>query len=178
MTFYAHHSQVPASAWPWRSFTPAEIACRGTGKLMVNERAMDMLQDLRDRLGAPMVINSGYRSPEHNRAVGGAPQSKHMQGIAFDVSMAGHDPQVFMATARAVGFKGIGEYPVLGFCHIDARRDAASWTGSRGKRFPGAPKAPKPITSPRAPITQPAQRPSDGLAALLRGIIATLKGKP
>lgn len=166
MTYYTHWRDVPADKWPWPNFTPQEIACRGTGKLLVNDRAMDMLQTLRDRLGKPMKINSGYRSPEHNSAVGGAPQSKHMQGIAFDVSMAGHDPQIFMATARAAGFKGIGEYPVLGFCHIDARRDAASWTGSRGKRFPGAPAAA--ATAPRASIDTPAAGVQSFFEALMR----------
>jgi uncharacterized protein YcbK (DUF882 family) len=35
---------------------------------------------LRDRLGKPLIVRSAYRSPEHNRAVGGATQSKHMDG--------------------------------------------------------------------------------------------------
>lgn len=135
-TLYAHWRDVPESAWRWPSFSPAEIACRGTGKLLIDERALDMLQALRDKIGKPLILNSAYRSPEHNRRVGGAVHSKHLEGIAFDVRMDNHEPQDFMAAARAVGFKGIGEYPVLGFCHIDARDTPANWTGSRGKRFP------------------------------------------
>mgnify|MGYP003646759483 CR=1 FL=1 len=135
-TLYNNWADVPSSAWKWPSFSPHEIACRGTGKLMVDERAMDMLQALRDEIGKPMILNSAYRSPEHNKRVGGATRSKHLEGIAFDCRMENHDPQDFMAAARKVGFKGIGEYPVLGFCHVDARSTPASWTGSRGKRFP------------------------------------------
>lgn len=135
-TLYNHWSEVPASAWRWPSFSPQEIACRGTGKLMIDARALDMLQALRDEIGRPMILNSAYRSPEHNRKVGGAKRSKHLEGIAFDVRMDNHDPQDFMAAARKLGFNGIGEYPVLGFCHIDARSTPANWTGSRGKRFP------------------------------------------
>jgi hypothetical protein len=37
--------------WRWPNFSPAEIACRGTGKVLVNEPALDKLQALRDRLG-------------------------------------------------------------------------------------------------------------------------------
>jgi zinc D-Ala-D-Ala carboxypeptidase len=44
MTFYAHWRDVPAAAWRWPNFSPAEIACRGTGKLLVNETALDALQ--------------------------------------------------------------------------------------------------------------------------------------
>src|SRR6185436_12886527 len=77
MTFYAHWRDVPAAAWRWPNFSPAEIACRGTGKLLVNEAALDALQALRRHLNKPLIIRSAYRSPEHNRSVGGAKASKH-----------------------------------------------------------------------------------------------------
>ena len=119
MTFHTHWREVPAAAWRWPNFSPAEIACRGTGKLLVNEAALDKLQALRDRLGKPLIVRSAYRSPEHNRAVGGAKASKHIEGIAFDIAMANHDPEAFEAAARAVGFQGFGFYPRSGFMHID-----------------------------------------------------------
>ena len=39
-TFHRHWRNVPQSAWRWPNFSPAEIACRGTGKLLVNEAAL------------------------------------------------------------------------------------------------------------------------------------------
>jgi len=39
----------------------------------------------RDLLGAPQIVNSGYRSPRHNHTVGGAPQSRHLWGDAVDL---------------------------------------------------------------------------------------------
>ncbi len=83
---------VPENAWRWRNFSPAEIACRGTDKLLA----------LRDRLGKPLIVRSAYRSPEHNRAVGGATRSKHLDGAAFEEA------------AREVGF-----HPRSGFIHVD-----------------------------------------------------------
>ena len=118
-TTYAHFRDVPESAWRWPSFSPAEIACRGTGAIKINTEAMDKLQTLRNRLGKPLILRSAYRSPEHNRAVDGAPRSKHMDGTAFDIAMANHDPAAFEAAARAVGFLGFGTYPRSGFIHID-----------------------------------------------------------
>lgn len=41
---------VPEGVWRWPNFSPAEIACRGTGKLLINEAALDKLLSLRDRL--------------------------------------------------------------------------------------------------------------------------------
>ena len=67
-TFYRTWRDVPERTWRWPNFSPAEIACRGTGKLPVDETALDKLQALRDRLGKPLIVRSAYRSPEHNRA--------------------------------------------------------------------------------------------------------------
>jgi hypothetical protein len=128
---YAHWRDVPKSLWRWPNFSPAEIACRGTGAIRINTAAMDKLQALRDRLGKPLIIRSAYRSPEHNRRVGGAKASKHLQGTAFDIAMANHDPMAFEAAARAVGFLGFGYYPRSGFIHVDLG-PARSW----GERFP------------------------------------------
>ena len=107
-TFYDHWREAPEGAWRWPNFSPAEIACRGTGKLLINEPALDRLQVLRDRLGKPLIVRSAYRSPEHNRAVGGAARSKHMDGAAFDIAMGNHDSVAFEAAAREVGFLGFG----------------------------------------------------------------------
>lgn len=128
---FRHFRDVPESLWRWKNFTPAEIACRGTGQLKLHPEALDKLQALRDRLGKPLIVRSGYRSPEHNRAVKGASRSKHMDGTAFDVAMSNHDPEAFAAAAREVGFLGFGFYPRSGFMHIDLG-PARVW----GERFP------------------------------------------
>jgi hypothetical protein len=71
-TFYDHWRDVPESAWRGLNFSPAEIACRGTGKLLINAPALDKLQALRDLLDKPLIVRSAYRRCEHNRSVGGA----------------------------------------------------------------------------------------------------------
>ena len=37
----------------------------------------------------PIVVNSGYRSPAVNKAVGGAPTSNHLTGCAADIRVSG-----------------------------------------------------------------------------------------
>ena len=44
-----------------------------------------VLQPLRDTLGAPVYINSGYRSKRLNAKVGGVPNSRHLLGKAADI---------------------------------------------------------------------------------------------
>ena len=52
-----------------------------------NLRALciEVLQPLRDYLGKPVVISSGYRSEEVNRMVGGVKGSQHLKGEAADI---------------------------------------------------------------------------------------------
>lgn len=47
--------------------------------------AQTVLQPLRDYIGEPLTINSGYRCPALNRAVGGVSNSQHMTGEAADI---------------------------------------------------------------------------------------------
>lgn len=46
---------------------------------------LNVLQPLRDAWGAPLPINSGYRCPGLNQAVGGVPTSQHAKGEAADI---------------------------------------------------------------------------------------------
>ena len=126
--YYADWRDVPEKLWRWPDFTAQEIACRGDGRIRINEAALDRLQVLRDRLGMPLIVHSAYRSPDYNRKVGGAKHSMHLQGAAFDISMVNHDPTSFEAAARAVGFTGFGFYPHQNFMHIDIGR-ARQWGG-------------------------------------------------
>jgi len=54
------------------------------------ERLCDtVLEPLRVALGKPVVVTSGYRGPELNRAIGGAKYSAHMYGRAADIHVPG-----------------------------------------------------------------------------------------
>ena len=45
----------------------------------------DVLEPAREEYGKAMIISSGYRCEELNKAVGGAKTSLHMQGLAADI---------------------------------------------------------------------------------------------
>lgn len=55
-------------------------------KKAVTALVLNVLQPLRDALGEPMRINSGYRCPELNRLAGGVPASQHAKGEAADIA--------------------------------------------------------------------------------------------
>ena len=54
------------------------------------KRLADVLEAVRTRLGTPLLITSGYRSPELNAAVGGSQNSAHMRGLAADFHCPGY----------------------------------------------------------------------------------------
>lgn len=51
-----------------------------------------VLQPLRQKIGKPMVINSGYRNSQVNKLVGGNPTSQHCKGQAVDFIINGMKP--------------------------------------------------------------------------------------
>ena len=91
-----------------------------------------IVDDLREKLDRPCHILSSYRSPEYNRAVGGAPLSQHLRFTALDITFAGVSPvrvHAILTMWRDQGrFKGgLGLYRKSGFVHIDTRGTNASW---------------------------------------------------
>ena len=89
------------------------------------------LQVLRDEVGKPIKITSGYRSPEHNAKVGGVKSSKHITGEAADFKIAGMTPKEVAAViekliaAGKMEEGGIGIYST--WVHYDHRNVKARW---------------------------------------------------
>ncbi|MBF0421227.1 MAG: DUF882 domain-containing protein [Magnetococcales bacterium] len=107
-------------------FTHNELASRD-GSLILHQGFLDALIALREAWGRPMRINCCYRTPEHNRAVGGAANSQHLYGNAADVHMPRDEQEAFKALAESMGWNGIGTYQT--FIHIDRRDTHARWNG-------------------------------------------------
>lgn len=102
-----------------RYLKPAEVASKDNPASWVNFDPMTAMrfECLRAAWGKPLVINSGYRTPAHNKRIGGAPNSAHLKGRATDIRMPEKDQEAFIALARKMGYTGIGRYPT--FVHLD-----------------------------------------------------------
>jgi len=96
-------------------------------KLAVN------LQVLRDYLGKSITITSGYRSPAHNKKIGGAKFSQHINATAADIKVSGMTPvQVAAAIEKLITENrmvqgGLGVYK--SWIHYDVRPTKARWNG-------------------------------------------------
>lgn len=89
------------------------------------------LQLIRNHFNAPITINSAYRSPAHNKAVGGAKNSQHLYGKAADIVVHGVAPDVVADTIEnlidegVISQGGLGRYNT--FTHYDIRGNKARW---------------------------------------------------
>ena len=110
-----------------KNFSLHEFESPDTGEVVLDPELVTKLQALRDKLGRPVIVNSGYRTPEHNNAVGGASESYHKLGMAADIHSPGVSVETLAQLAEAVGFRGIGRYST--FVHVDTRPTPARWTG-------------------------------------------------
>ena len=75
-----------------KNFSRNEFECPDKcGFDNINMREVLLLQEIRDELGAGLMVESGCRCEEHNREVGGVDDSGHLTGEAADVYTDGMD---------------------------------------------------------------------------------------
>lgn len=117
------------------NFTREEFDCKDGTKIPnelldnVIELAKN-LQVIRDHIKMPIKINSGYRSPEYNKKVGGADKSQHLFAKAGDLNTS-LAPQVLykiiinLIEEGKIKEGGVGLYN--SFVHYDIRGTKARW---------------------------------------------------
>jgi hypothetical protein len=77
-------------------FIPEEFECqcknkRCVGKepqMRMNPLLLQALNRVREEFKKPIIVTSGFRCPDHNKAIGGAIKSQHLQGTAADIRPA------------------------------------------------------------------------------------------
>jgi uncharacterized protein YcbK (DUF882 family) len=118
------------------NFSSNEFMCScGCKRSFVEPRLVNGLQKLRDLLGLPIKITSGYRCIKSNEEAGGGKNSQHLYGKAADIVVPGASLKAVLGAALMVEeFEGggIGIYPTDGFVHVDVRNGKARW-GRIGK---------------------------------------------
>ncbi len=108
-------------------FSKKELACRCCGKCNLTENFQEKITQLRVEYGQPMKINSCFRCEKHNKNIGGARNSYHKKGMAFDVKCGNSkDKAKLVKIALNIGFS-VGVYN--SFIHLDTREKQILFRG-------------------------------------------------
>lgn len=116
-----------------KHFTLAEMLRTGTNlpniptwEVVDNLRALieNVLIPAREALGAPIHVNSGYRSPEVNKAVGGAKNSQHVLGEAADLTTGTKEGNklLFQALLKVSMFDQLIDEKDFSWIHVSFRK--------------------------------------------------------
>ncbi|MEM6681821.1 MAG: D-Ala-D-Ala carboxypeptidase family metallohydrolase [Pseudomonadota bacterium] len=121
-----------------KHFSIDELACKGSGELILHEGFIELLEDFRVRLDRPITPNSCCRAPWYNEQINGHPRSLHQtqnghwgcNTMAIDVACTDvafrHE---IISVAAPLGWSiGVAK----SFVHLDARKQLldmspASW---------------------------------------------------
>ena len=97
------------------------------GEAVVRRELIVRLNAIRSRFGKPIIVNSGYRSPDHNKAVGGVKNSFHVQGLAADIRPEDLKdlPELQKIADELNPHGGVGFYNT--FVHVDVRGEKSRW---------------------------------------------------
>jgi putative chitinase len=120
-------------AGDFKFFTVSEFLITGSGLNNVPPagspawdnlyRLMHTMDQVRETLGKPVRITSGYRSPAVNAAIGGSKTSDHMAGLACDF-VAGDDPLII---CQRIIDSGLEFDQLIAEFRGDAKRGGAKW---------------------------------------------------
>lgn len=116
-----------------RDFHASEFDCKHCGKRGIKQAFVGLLQGLRDAVGKPLIITSGYRCPQHPAEAKKKTPGRHTEGIAADL----YSPRVSLiqvyriVLAEFPCFTGIGVAPHQNYIHLDTRPLPADKLGHR-----------------------------------------------
>ena len=105
-----------------RHFKVKEFACKdGSPVIFIDDYLVAVLDILRTKLGKPVIITSGYRTPEWNKKCDGAKYSYHMRGMAADIRVEGMNAKQLANKLNAIIPEECGIIVYKNWVHFDVR---------------------------------------------------------
>ncbi len=120
-TFYTDQPIVPGGSFTWGEATKDATRIPTSVTIVNNIIALAReLQKARTQIGRSFVINSWYRPPAINEAVGGVSNSQHLTGKAVDVQISGYSGRRVANILMLSWTGGIGIYNTIpDIVHLD-----------------------------------------------------------
>lgn len=116
-----------------KNFKVSEFKCNdGSDTVLISDKLVGLLQNIRDHFGVAVTINSAYRTESYNKKIGGATKSQHVNGTAADIVVKGATPLEVAQYVEHImpDSGGIGVYQ--SFTHVDVRASRSRWDNRSG----------------------------------------------
>lgn len=116
-----------------KNFKISEFKCNdGSDTVLISDKLVDLLQNIRNHFGVAVTINSAYRTESYNKKIGGATKSQHVNGTAADIVVKGATPLEVAQYVEHImpDSGGIGVYQ--SFTHVDVRTSRSRWDNRSG----------------------------------------------
>lgn len=105
-----------------KHFKVKEFACHDSSPVVfIDEYLWEVLNILRNKLGKPVIITSGYRTPEWNKKCDGAKYSYHMRGMAADIRVDGMNAKELANKLNEIVPDECGIIVYKSWVHFDVR---------------------------------------------------------
>lgn len=105
-----------------RHFKVKEFACKdGSQVVFIDDYLCTILDILRNKIGKPVIITSGYRTPEWNKKCNGAKYSYHMRGMAADIRVDGMSAKELAKELDKIVENSCGIIVYNNWVHFDVR---------------------------------------------------------
>ena len=103
-------------------FKVKEFACKdGSQVIFIDDYLCTVLDILRNKLGKPIIVTSGYRTPWWNEKCNGAKYSYHMRGMAADIRVDGMSAKELAKELDKIVPNECGIIVYNGWVHFDVR---------------------------------------------------------
>lgn len=122
------------------NFTLEELCkCKHCGSFCKpNNQLVKVLEQLRSKVGLPLIITSGYRCPKHPLEINKKATGQHTLGTAVDIRIPdGISKKAFLIIILTIKeIKGVGVPIDQNYIHIDIRNTPARWGYKNKKQIP------------------------------------------
>ena len=83
-SLFNHGTHQISEHFKVQEFAQKDYQC---DRVLIDSELVEVLENIRTHFKNPVIITSGYRTPEYNEKIGGVKNSQHTKGMAADIKM-------------------------------------------------------------------------------------------
>lgn len=118
---YVYSVQEVGDEFVIPKFRYRELAQKHEDRMVLDDVALFALNNFRQMFAKPVRITSGFRTLKHNAKIGGAKNSLHLLGAAFDMDLGRDASTHKLEWLQYAGFTEVRYYESTGHYHVGVK---------------------------------------------------------